>query len=120
MSRTKLTGDRGENAARRYLEMKGYVVHHLQWRCRAGEIDIVAQDGETLVFVEVKTRHAQDAGTALEMITPAKRRRLIESAYAYIASIGQDDAVWRIDAVAVLVDGRDDMRITHVENVLDW
>lgn len=119
MSR-KTTGDEGEVIACRYLCAKGYTILTTNWHCREGEIDIVAQDGEALVFVEVKTRRGLKAGETLVSITPAKRRRMIAAAYAYASQTGEFDPVWRIDALAVCI-GSDGMAsCTHVENALDW
>lgn len=120
MSATKSTGDSGEAIAARYLQANGYSILATNWRCVGGEIDIVAQQGDTLVFVEVKSRRGGQSGDALLAITPAKRQRLTTAAYAYVDSAGLDDPAWRIDAVAVIF-GRDGMaRCTHVENALDW
>jgi uncharacterized protein (TIGR00252 family) len=55
-------GKSGEELARRYLERKGFDFVAANWRCRAGELDLVMRDGDTLVFVEVKTRHGEAAG----------------------------------------------------------
>jgi putative endonuclease len=116
----KSTGDRGEAIACRFLRAKGYGIITTNWRCRDGEIDVVAQDGAALVFVEVKTRHGLQAGEALVSITPAKRRRMIAAAYAYAAQIGELDPLWRIDALAITIGPDGTARCTHVENALDW
>lgn len=117
---TKSTGDRGEAIACRFLRAKGYSIVATNWRCREGEIDVVAQDGVTLVFVEVKTRRGLQAGEALVSITPAKRRRMIAAAYAYASQTGEIDPLWRIDALAITISPDGTARCTHVENALDW
>lgn len=117
---TKETGDRGENIACRFLSAKGYGIVATNWRCRQGEIDVVARDGTTIVFVEVKTRRGLEAGEALVSITPAKRRRLIAAAYAYAEQTGESDPLWRIDALAITISPNGTARCTHVENALDW
>ncbi|WP_298815273.1 YraN family protein [Chloroflexus sp.] len=94
-------GDRGEQVAVAYLEQRGYVVIARNWRCRFGEIDLVARDGDQLVFVEVRARHDP---YALESITPRKRQRLITLAYSYLmAQDAPPTTDWRIDVIALTV-----------------
>lgn len=120
MAATKSLGDRGEAAARRFLQSRGYQVVATQWKCKAGEIDIVARQGELWVFVEVKTRRGGQSGDALAAITTSKRQRLISAVYEYIAWHGMDDPEWRVDAVAVTIAVDGSEHITHVEDALDW
>ena len=116
----KITGDRGEAIACRFLHAKGYAIIATNWRCREGEIDVVARDGSTLVFVEVKTRRGLETGEVLVAITLSKRRRMIAAAYAYAAQTGELDPLWRIDALAITIGPDGTARCTHVENALDW
>jgi putative endonuclease len=108
-------GKSGEELARRYLERKGFDFVAANWRCRAGELDLVMRDGDTLVFVEVKTRHGEAAGRAEEGISPAKGRKILAAAEWFIGT--QEDlriAAWRVDLVAVTLDGRGAVeRVTH-------
>jgi putative endonuclease len=101
--------------ARAYLEEKGYAFVAANWRCRAGELDLVMRDGEDLVFVEVKTRHGEDAGRAEEGISAAKGRRILAAAEWFLAE--HEDfqaAIWRVDLVAITLDGRGAVdRVTH-------
>lgn len=69
-------GSEGEDFAARYLERLGWRVLERNWRCRDGEIDIVAADGDVLVIVEVKTRRSTHYGSAVEAVTPTKLARL--------------------------------------------
>ena len=117
---TKSTGDRGEDIACRFLQAKGYGIIATNWHCRGGEIDVVARDGNTLVFAEVKTRRGLLAGETLAAITPVKRRRMITAAYVYASQTGDLDPLWRIDAIAVLISPNGTARCIHVENALDW
>lgn len=116
----KLTGDHGEAIACRFLRAKGYTIVDTNWHCRQGEIDVIAQDGAVLVFVEVKTRRGLLPGEALATITPSKRRRMIAAAYSYISETGELDPLWRIDALAIMISPDGMARCTHVENALDW
>lgn len=112
-------GKFGEDAATAYLERRGYVVVARGWRCRTGELDIVARRGEQLVFVEVRARRGL-ATTPEETITSRKRVRLAQLAYAYLDAHGLPlEGSWRIDVVAVVVgaDGRV-LRLTHIESAV--
>lgn len=71
------------------------------YRCRAGEIDVVAEDGETLVFVEVKERGGDSHGTAVEAVTLHKRRRVVRAARLYAATRGLSEQPVRFDVVAI-------------------
>jgi putative endonuclease len=93
-------GRLGEALVARALAARGYRVRQRNWRCPAGEVDIVAQDGDVLVFVEVKTRRGRAYGTPEEAVTPAKQARLIELAAAYVKQDGWPGD-WRIDVAAV-------------------
>ena len=73
----RATGAVGEQAAVRFLEARGYGILARNWRCARGELDIIAQDGRELVFVEVRTKRGTAYGSAEELITAVKRMRLI-------------------------------------------
>jgi putative endonuclease len=118
--RQKLTGEHGEKLAAAYLEQHGYRIRAVNWRCKSGEIDIVAQQGEMLVFVEVKTRQMAQPSAAFENITWRKRSRLIKAAHSYLAASALDNCAWRIDAVAVVVPASGQPVIEHIEDALDW
>jgi putative endonuclease len=100
INRKKL-GALGERIAKEYIGKLGYQIIETNFRCHEGEIDIIAQDGEQLVFVEVRTRRGLDFGTPEESITVSKRQKLIEVAYAYLQSHEVLSPSWRIDVVAV-------------------
>ena len=110
-------GRSGEDAAAGYLSAHGMSVVARNWRCRGGEIDIVAMDGRTLVFCEVKTRRGVGFGTPLDAITWAKQSRLRRLASAYLAEVGGHPGPIRIDAVGIVWSARDDLEITHVRGV---
>jgi putative endonuclease len=91
----------GERLAATHLEAKGYRIRHRNFRCPEGEIDIVAEDGDCLVFVEVRTRRGDALGTPAESITEAKERRLVAVARAYLQEYESLPANQRIDVVGV-------------------
>ena len=119
MDRRKQTGRRGEDLTAAYLLEKGYRIVTRNWVCPAGELDIIAQDGDTLIFVEVRTRRGDRFGTPAESITPAKQARLVELAQTYLQGIPAPQPGWRIDVVAVQL-GQGTPRIDHIENAVGW
>lgn len=95
----------GENLARIHLQDKGYKVLEMNYRSkRWGEIDIVALDGNTLVFVEVKTRTGLLHGTPLEAITKHKIQKLMRTAQFYISFNKPQQTSYRFEAIGVLID----------------
>lgn len=109
----------GERVAGEYLEKRGYKILQQNYRCSVGEIDIVARDGESLVFVEVRTRSSRQFGTPEESITPTKQAKLIELAESYLQEHQISNETWRIDVVAVEVDRNNRVsRIELIENAV--
>ena len=94
-------GLRGENAAARFLRRKRYKIVARQDRVKLGEIDLVAVDGETIVFVEVKTRTDWQAGHPTEAVTADKQRRITGAALAFLRSHNLLEYAARFDVVAV-------------------
>ena len=112
-------GTRGEAAARQYLEAKGYQVVEMNYRCRWGEIDIIARHEDTLVFVEVRSRRYLTYGTPQESLSRKKMERLIATAETYRQSCCGLPEQWRIDLAAVRVGRRGQVaEITHLENAV--
>ena len=99
------TGSDGEELAARTLEQRGYTVLARRYRTRAGEIDIVAEVGTTVVFVEVKTRHGRGFGDPAEAVTWRKQHRVVAMAADYLARFGLEHRPVRFDVVSVLIDG---------------
>jgi putative endonuclease len=106
MSRDRLQlGSVGEDVAAAFLAARGLVVVERNWRCTAGELDVVARDGRTVVFCEVRTRRTRTAGTGLESVTPAKQRRLARLAAIYLERARLGDRAVRFDVVSVELRG---------------
>ena len=95
-------GDRGEREAARFLRRRGYKILVRKFRTRFGEIDLIARDDETIVFVEVKTRSTNQAGHPTEAITPAKQRRLTQLALAFLKRYGLLERRARFDVVSIV------------------
>lgn len=111
----------GEQLARSHLEAKGYRIIASNYRCRWGEVDLVAGDGPVWVFVEVRTRRRDTYGSPEESITPDKVRRLTLTAQHYLAEHAPAaDVQWRIDLVAVrLGRGGRVLSVRHLPNIAE-
>jgi len=97
----QLLGRKGEQMAAMVLLERGYRIIEHNFRCRYGEIDLIAEDRDDLVFVEVKTRKSIVYGLPEEAVTFAKRRKLVQVATYYLALHAYIDRSWRIDVVAI-------------------
>ena len=109
----KILGEQGERLARKYLVKAGYKIVKTNYRTPFGEADIVAKEGATLVFVEVKTRRNADKGLPSEAVTRAKREKYERIALAYIQDHFFGEAVVRFDVVAIIVLSDDRAFIRH-------
>ncbi len=107
---TNIYGKRGEIIAANYLKKKGYKILAQNYKNRIGEIDIIALDGEYIVFVEVKTRMSRQFGDPLEAIDYRKQAKIRSVATCYLKANGLYDHNCRFDAIAVLGEGDDDVR----------
>lgn len=94
-------GRRGEQAAERYLKRLGYKILFRRQRSRLGEIDLIVRDGNTIVFVEVKTRESHEKGHPTEAVGPAKRDKLTRLALAFLKRHGLLEHPTRFDVVSV-------------------
>ena len=100
----QLLGKFAENRAETLLKSAGLVIVARNWRCRHGEIDLIAKDGNTLVFVEVRSRSRAVFGSAADSITANKQRRIIAAARLYLATLKSIPAC-RFDVVTLDADG---------------
>ena len=96
-------GAYGEKLAREYLEARGYSTVATNFRCPAGEMDIIVQDESYLVFVEVRSRSSDSHGTPQESITRRKQERLVAVAETFLQENVSNYEEWRIDVVAVRI-----------------
>ncbi len=114
----KDTGILGEKLAQAFLKQKGYRILETNYRCLYGEIDIIARRDNSLVFIEVRTRNSLDYGTPEESITFAKKQHLEKTAEHYLQNRDKMASSWRIDMVAVELEGGNKAkRIEIIENV---
>lgn len=106
-------GRRGEDAAALFLERQGMTVVERNWRCRSGEIDIVALDGDELVLVEVKTRRKVSKGIPEEAVSLTKQKRLSRLGKMYISYAGLTESRIRFDVIAIEVIAEDRALLRH-------
>ncbi|GAB4031016.1 MAG: YraN family protein [Elusimicrobiota bacterium] len=104
-----------EQKACEYLVSKGYLITERNFCVRGGEIDIIARDGDTLVFVEVKARRSEKSGEPLEAVTEEKRRRLGKAAMFYMNKNSVETENIRFDAIGIK-EGPRGLEIEHIEN----
>jgi putative endonuclease len=117
--RRRQTGRIGEDAAATFLERRGYRIVARNWRCRSGELDIVAEQGDALVFVEVRTRRPTGTfGTAKESVDYRKQRQVREVAQVYLGQTKRYEAKLRFDVIAVELsaEAEADPAIEHIEH----
>jgi len=112
-----LLGKRGENIACEYLVSRGYTIIDRNWRCRTGEIDIVARHANTLVVVEVKARSSVSAGHPFDAITALKYARLRTLAGYWCAEHDVPFANLRIDGIAVLISKDRPATVEHLTGI---
>jgi putative endonuclease len=110
-------GQRGEDLAAAYLEQQGLVVLSRNWRCRDGELDVVATDGNRIVVCEVKTRTGEGYGCPAEAVTAAKASRIRRLTMGWLAAYKVGWCEVRFDVVAVLLPLRGRAVIQHLPGV---
>lgn len=118
--RRKDTGILGEKLAKDFLEKRGYRIREANYRCPEGEIDLIAEDKDCLVFVEVRTKTSLKFGSPEESITEAKKEKLRAVTSRYLYTHSNLPQLWRIDMVAVELDQkRKPSRIELIENAVE-
>ena len=115
MTRNKQIGDFGEEFAAAYLAEHHYTILERNYRTPYGELDIIAKDGDTVVFVEVKTRSTARFGTGFESITPKKQATLLSCAQ-YYADTHALACPLRIDAIEIMLDTK---KLTHLKGAVN-
>jgi len=115
---TKKIGDMGEEKAVQYLKKQGYKILDRNYRCRFGEIDIIAKYKDYIVFIEVKTRRDISYGTPVESINKLKINRILKTLNFYLTQNRIYDSNIRVDAVEVYMKGSKNISINHIENIV--
>ena len=111
--RPRHAGSDGEDLACRFLEAQGYRILARNFTCRAGEVDIVAWQAETTVFVEVKQRSNVRHGAGFEAVTLAKRQRIVRAAQLFASKHGLAERAVRFDVISIEPDPHGHDRIRH-------
>ncbi len=112
-------GKAGEEFAKLILERKGYKYITSNYYTRYGEIDLIAIDDNTIVFLEVKTRKMSTSTPAIFSVTPSKQKKIIKSAYKYLSDIGYNyEMNFRFDVVSIYYEVKDELLFTYdyIEN----
>lgn len=116
----KELGFHGEDLAVEFLKRRGYRILHRNFKLKFGEIDIVAQEGDTVCFIEVRTKTTDSAGTPFESITPFKQRKLSKLALAYLKNQYKSvDVRARFDVVAVVSEDGKEETVEIIQNAFD-
>jgi len=117
--RRQILGRRGEQLAADHLQANGFLIQQRNFRCEAGEMDLVARLAGEVVFVEVKTRRSRRCGLPEESLTPRKRAHLIAVAQTFLQQHSLEDLPWRIDVIAIELDTAGKVRrLHHIENAV--
>ena len=117
--RSGILGQTGEELAAVFLQRQGYKILVRNYRQKCGEIDIIAKDGSTLVFVEVKTRKNAAFGTPFEAVTEKKQRQIGRVAQEYLGRNDLFNTPARFDVVSILMQGDKPPVIEHLSNAFD-
>jgi putative endonuclease len=113
-------GARGEKLASRFLRSHGYKILYRNFRDRTGgEIDIVCRDGDTLVFVEVKTRADENFGRPVEAVDRQKQWRVSKGGLAWLRMLDNPDIVFRFDVVEVLLPNEGDPKLELIQDAFE-
>ncbi|MEJ5305116.1 MAG: YraN family protein [Ignavibacteria bacterium] len=115
-SNSKSLGKKGEDIAEELLRSKGYQILKRNFRFGKGEIDIIAKDGDCLVFVEVKSRKNYDFGEPEYSITKSKQKQLKRIAEGYFYVNGINEQLCRFDVITIVGEKEDELKINHIEN----
>lgn len=111
---TKILGNVGENIAAKFLENHGYKIIARNYRIRSAEIDIIAEIGGVIVFVEVKTRSNIRHGSAAEAVNFRKQKKIIEAASIFLQDENYCDCACRFDVIEIYSHGKD-FTVNHIE-----
>jgi putative endonuclease len=114
------TGILGEKLAKDFLINQGYIIKDTNYRCREGEIDLIALHKDCLVFIEVRTKRSYEYGSPEESITNTKKARLLATAYHYQQNHNELPSSWRIDVLAIELNRSGQVnRIDIIENAVN-
>lgn len=115
------TGDRGEEIATGFLTVRGYRILERNFRCRGGEVDVIARDPDdrSIVFIEVKTRRGLSYGVPQLAVTPFKQRQISKAALTWLSKNHLHDSNARFDVIAILLHTDREPSIEHIKNAFE-
>ncbi len=119
LNKHQFLGQNGEKLATLFLQQKDYRIIIRNYKCKIGEIDIIASDGETLVFIEVKTRSSHSFGSPAMAVTAKKQRQISRTAENYLAQNHLFDAPARFDVIGITLPADGKTEIDHIENAFE-
>ncbi|MCX7784622.1 MAG: YraN family protein [candidate division WOR-3 bacterium] len=114
-AKMKELGKKGESLAEKYLEKQGFKILAKNYRCPLGEIDIIAKEQDTIVFIEVKTRHSDFIAEPFESVGRKKQMKLRNLAEHYLAEKDWENCEIRFDVLSIVSSDRDE-KIEHIKN----
>jgi len=112
-------GNRGEELAAAFLERNGFRIVERNFRCKGGEVDIIAKDGKTIVFIEVKSRRTLTYGVPQLAVTPFKQRQISKAALTWLSKKRLHDSPARFDVISILLESSYSHQIEHIRNAFD-
>ena len=117
----KAVGNLGEEVAVTFLEKRRYCILERNFRCKGGEVDIIARDpgDKSLVFIEVKARKDLSYGVPQLAVTPFKQRQISKAALTWLSKKRLHDQIARFDVIAIMLDDKGQHRVEHIENAFD-
>lgn len=118
MNEKQVEGKQGETEAKTYLQEHGYKIICMNFRCMQGEIDIVAKEKDTIIFVEVKTRTSKRYGEAREAVDSKKQKHIYEAARYFLYKTKMEEAYTRIDVIEVYMLKRGGIKINHIKEIM--
>ena len=119
LNKPQRLGQKGEELATLFLQQKNYRIIVRNYRCKIGEIDIIASDKKTLVFIEVKTRSSHFFGSPAMAVTTKKQRQISRAAENYLAQNHLFDAPARFDVIGITLPADGTTEIDHIENAFE-
>lgn len=120
MGNNKTFGAFGENLAADWLTENGYRVLDRNFSCRAGEIDIIAMQSDTVVFIEVKTRSSNRFGQPSEAVSTSKQRKLVKTALYYMQKNKLLEYMCRFDVMEIIADDENNSRINLIKDAFHY
>ena len=112
-------GSRGEELATAFLVRNGLKIVERNFRCKGGEVDIIARDGKTIVFIEVKSRRTLTYGVPQLAVTDFKQRQISKAALTWLSKNRLHDSPARFDVIAILLENDYSHQIEHIKNAFD-